>query len=114
TGGGAPGARRTGASGSRASRSPGGGRDDEATPPRGTRVPPPPPVPVGRDAWAVLGLSRDVSLDEARKVFRALVTQYHPDKVAHLAPEFHELAERRTREILEAWEEVERTLAGGG
>ncbi|MCP3136191.1 J domain-containing protein [Pyxidicoccus xibeiensis] len=91
-------------------------RDDEATPPRGTRVPPPapPPVPVARDAWTVLGLSRDAPLDEARKAFRALITQYHPDKVAHLAPEFHELAERRTRELLAAWEEVERALSGGG
>lgn len=65
-----------------------------------------------RDAWTVLGLTRDTPLDEARKAFRALITQYHPDKVAHLAPEFHELAERRTREILDAWDTVERTLSG--
>ncbi|QSQ20653.1 DnaJ domain-containing protein [Pyxidicoccus parkwayensis] len=87
--------------------------DDEATPPRGTRVPPPPPKPPPvKDAWTVLGISRATPLDEARKAFRALITQYHPDKVAHLAPEFHELAERRTREILEAWDAVERALSG--
>lgn len=86
--------------------------DDEATPPRGTRVPPPqPPV---KDAWTVLGISRDTPLDEARKAFRALIAQYHPDKVAHLAPEFHALAERRTREILDAWDAVERALSGSG
>lgn len=88
--------------------------DPEATPPRGTRVPPPAPPPLGKDPWTVLGIPRDTPLDEARKAFRALVTRYHPDKVAHMAPEFHELAERRTREILDAWAEVERSLSGGG
>jgi DnaJ-domain-containing protein 1 len=86
--------------------------DDEATPPRGTRVPPPRPPAAVRDAWTVLGLSRDTPLDDARKAFRVLITQYHPDKVSHLAPEFHELAERRTREILDAWDTVERALSG--
>nr|WP_225938038.1 J domain-containing protein [Myxococcus sp. RHSTA-1-4] len=90
--------------------------DDDATPPRGTRVPPPAPVPPSeaRDAWALLGITRDTPLDEARRAFRALVAQYHPDKVAHLAPEFHALAERRTREILEAWEVVEQALTRQG
>ena len=59
----------------------------EATPPRGT------------------------SKDEARRAFRALVAQYHPDKVAHLAPEFQELAERKTRELLQAWEQLEQSLS---
>ena len=86
--------------------------DEEATPPRGTRVPLPPPPPAVRDAWTVLGIARDTPLDEARRAFRALIAQYHPDKVAHLAPEFHALAERRTREILDAWEAVERALSG--
>ncbi|QQR45155.1 J domain-containing protein [Myxococcus xanthus] len=87
------------------------GWDDEATPPRGTRVPP--PAPPRKDPWTVLGIAPGTPLDEARKAFRALVVQYHPDKVAHLAPEFHALAELRTREILDAWEEVERALSGG-
>jgi hypothetical protein len=86
---------------------------DEATPPRGTRVRPPPSQPPVKDAWTVLGITRDTPLDEARRAFRALITQYHPDKVAHLAPEFHALAERRTREILDAWEAVEKALSEG-
>lgn len=85
-------------------------RDEDVTPPHGTRLPPrePPPPPEKKDAWAVLGIAPGTSKDEARRAFRALIAQYHPDKVAHLAPEFHALAERRTREILEAWAEVER------
>nr|WP_255665513.1 J domain-containing protein [Myxococcus sp. AS-1-15] len=89
----------------RGARSP---RDPEATPPRGTRVRS--EAPARKDAWEVLGLERGVSRDEARKAFRALIAGYHPDKVAHLAPEFRELAERRTRELLEAWETVEQEL----
>ena len=87
-------------------------RADEATPPRGTRVPPPPPVPAEKDPWTLLGITPDTPLAEARRAFRTLIAQYHPDKVAHLAPEFHALAERRTREILEAWEQVEQALSG--
>ena len=85
--------------------------DDEATPPRGTRAPP--PEPPGKDPWTVLGIAPGTPLDEARRAFRTLIAQYHPDKVAHLAPEFHALAELRTREILDAWGEVERALSPG-
>ena len=58
----------------------------------------------------MLGIAPGTSKDEAKRAFRALVTQYHPDKVAHMAPEFQELADRKTREILEAWAEVEKAL----
>ncbi|WP_253973439.1 J domain-containing protein [Myxococcus dinghuensis] len=85
--------------------------DPETTPPRGTRVAASAPR---KDAWTLLGIARGTALDEARKAFRTLISGYHPDKVAHLAPEFRELAERRTREILEAWEEVERELKDAG
>lgn len=79
-----------------------------------TEKPKPPPskkVEVPKDAWQMLGLERGASLEEARRAFRALVVQYHPDKVAHLAIEFRELAERRTREIMTAWEELQRALS---
>lgn len=59
------------------------------------------------DPWKVLGISPGTPLPEAKKAFRALIAQYHPDKVEHLAPEFRELAERKTREILEAWQQLE-------
>lgn len=99
----------------RASRRPPAREDADVTPPRGTRVhaepPPPPPPLIARDPWTVLGIAPGTSKEEARKAFRTLVAQYHPDKVAHLAPEFQELAERKTREFLEAWEQLEKTLA---
>lgn len=36
--------------------------------------------------------------------YRNLVKSYHPDKVGHLAPEFTEVAERRMKEINQAYE----------
>lgn len=60
------------------------------------------------DPWALLGVSAGTPLPEARRAFRRLIAQYHPDKVAHLAPEFRALAEAKTRELNEAWEQLER------
>lgn len=66
------------------------------------------PVPVvDADPWATLGVAPGTPVAEARKAFRALMTQYHPDKVAHLAPDFRELAERKSRQITEAWERIQ-------
>jgi DnaJ-domain-containing protein 1 len=75
--------------------------------PAGTGRPKPAPRPgLPADPWVLLGITRDTPRAEARRAFRTLIAQYHPDKVAHLAPEFRELAEERTRQILEAWERV--------
>jgi DnaJ-domain-containing protein 1 len=65
------------------------------------------------DPWTVLGIPRGTPRAEARKAFRALVSQYHPDKVAHLALEFRELAEQRTRQILDAWQRIQAEETGG-
>ena len=71
------------------------------------------PVPVAQpDPWAMLGVAPGTPIPEARKAFRALMTQYHPDKVAHLAPEFRELAERKSRQITEAWERIQADAKG--
>ena len=66
--------------------------------------------PLGKDPYAVLGIVSGVTLAEAKKAWRALIIQYHPDKVAHLAPEFRSLAETRTREIMDAWTQLQEEL----
>lgn len=87
--------------------SPSGKRiEDEDTNPRSRPLP---KATGEKDPWAVLGIAPGTPKDEAKKAFRALMTQYHPDKVSHLAAEFRELADRRTREIMEAWELVEKS-----
>lgn len=65
------------------------------------------PLPVADpDPWAVLGVAPGTPVAEVRKAFRAMMVQYHPDKVAHLAPEFRELADKKSRQITEAWEKI--------
>ena len=66
--------------------------------------------PLGKDPYTALGLLPDATLAEAKRAWRALIVQYHPDKVAHLAPEFRSLAEARTREIMDAWAELQQNL----
>jgi DnaJ-class molecular chaperone len=44
------------------------------------------------------------SREEIDAAFRARALQCHPDKVAHLDPDFRELAERKFRELIAAYE----------
>jgi len=55
------------------------------------------------DALKLLGLARDASPDEIRKAHTRVVQQFHPDKFQHLAEEFRRIAERKTKEINEAF-----------
>ena len=64
--------------------------------------------PKTQSPYEVLEVSPGASQDEITAAFRRLVHQYHPDKVANLAPEFRELAERRMKEINAAYEQLRR------
>ena len=56
-----------------------------------------------RSPYEVLGINRKASSEEIRAAYRRLVQQYHPDRVGNLAPEFRDLAEKRMKEINEAY-----------
>ena len=55
------------------------------------------------DCWNILGLSGNVTKEEIRKAYRKAMSEYHPDKVASLGSELRELAERKAKEINEAY-----------
>ncbi len=59
-----------------------------------------------KNAYAVLGVGRDASPEEIKQAFRRLANKYHPDKVSHMGDEFRELAERRFKEIQEAYQKL--------
>jgi DnaJ like chaperone protein len=59
-----------------------------------------------KNAYSVLGVSRDASPEEIKQAFRRLANKYHPDKVSHMGDEFRELAERRFKEIQEAYQKL--------
>src|SRR5688572_24296532 len=83
------------------------------------RVPPPPPppppsrpAPAGGSPYDVLGVKPGATQREIRQAYQRLVQQYHPDKVGDMGPELQELAERRTKEITAAYNQLKRGGSG--
>ena len=58
------------------------------------------------DPYDVLGVDKNASQDQIKKAYKKLAGKYHPDKVAHLGEEFRDLAERRFKEIQEAYKKL--------
>jgi CspA family cold shock protein len=56
----------------------------------------------------ILGVRLGAPLAEVTSAYRRLAILYHPDKVAGLAPEYQEIAERKMKEINAAYEELKR------
>ena len=60
------------------------------------------------DPWQVLQVSPGASAEEIHAAYKTLMLKYHPDRVAHLGEEFHQLAHRKTLEIQRAYAMVKR------
>jgi DnaJ-domain-containing protein 1 len=54
----------------------------------------------------ILEIDSNASLDEIKSAYKRKISQYHPDKVSSLAPEFIEIAEKKTKELNFAYEQV--------
>jgi hypothetical protein len=61
-----------------------------------------------RTPYEVLNLPPDADQETIKAAYRKLANQYHPDKVSHLGKEFQDLAERKFKEIQEAYQELVR------
>lgn len=59
------------------------------------------------DPYALLEVSPRASAEEIRSAYRRAVSRYHPDKVAHLGPEFQELAHTKLLAIQQAYETLQ-------
>ena len=59
--------------------------------------------------YAVLGLTSDASDAEIDQAYRRLISQYHPDKLAGVAPDLRRQAEAKAGEINGAYDRI-RTL----
>jgi DnaJ-domain-containing protein 1 len=60
------------------------------------------------DAYTVLEVTENASLDEIEQAYRKKISEYHPDKVANAAPELQALAEQRAREINAAYDALQK------
>jgi hypothetical protein len=56
-----------------------------------------------RRSLSVLDLNANADIEEIRSAFHYLIKSYHPDKYIHLPPEFREMAETKSREIIQAY-----------
>jgi len=56
--------------------------------------------------YRVLGVTPDASQAEIEQAYRRLMSQYHPDKLAGVAPDLIEQAECRAREINAAYDRI--------
>ncbi len=52
----------------------------------------------------ILGVTDTDSRAVIKEKYRELLAKYHPDKLQHLGKEFQEIAEQKTRSIIEAYE----------
>ncbi len=60
------------------------------------------------DPYQILGINRNASQEDIKRAYRQLAGKYHPDKVEHLGEEFRALADRRFKEIQQAYQELKR------
>ena len=75
---------------------------------RGKPERPPPPASTPDDPYAVLGIGSGASDEELEQAYRKRMSEYHPDRVANAAPEIREMADRRAREINQAYDQIKR------
>ena len=61
------------------------------------------------DPYTVLGVDRTASAETIKKAYRELVNKFHPDKVEHLGEEFKILAEKRFKQIQQAYQSTLQT-----
>jgi DnaJ-class molecular chaperone len=64
--------------------------------------------PGSLDPYEVLGVDRGEGFEEIRRRYKEKLLQYHPDRVLHLGREFQEMAERKAKEITEAFQKIQK------
>jgi DnaJ like chaperone protein len=58
------------------------------------------------EAYELLGLPLNATVEEIRRRYRDLARACHPDRVSGLDPEIQELADRKFRALREAYERI--------
>ncbi len=65
-------------------------------------------APKEENAYTLLNVPKDASWEDISTAYKKMAQMYHPDKVAGLAPEYREIAEKRMKIINAAYEQLKR------
>ena len=60
------------------------------------------------NAYKILEITKDTTIDEIKAAYRKMAKKYHPDKVTHLGKEHQEGAEEKFRQVQEAYEKIQK------
>jgi DnaJ like chaperone protein len=60
------------------------------------------------NAYKILEIAKTASIDEIKKAYRHMAKKYHPDKVEHLGEEHKKGAEKKFKQVLEAYEQLQK------
>ena len=61
-----------------------------------------------RSAYEILGVNPDATLPEIKEAYQTLIQKYHPDRVDDMGPELKEIADAKTKEINQAYQELKK------
>ncbi|MFC1679315.1 DnaJ domain-containing protein [Elusimicrobiota bacterium] len=64
--------------------------------------------PLSEDPCEILGLRPGAAPEDIKAAYRREIAKYHPDKVEHLGDDLKAVAERKTKLIQQAYEELSR------
>jgi len=64
-------------------------------------------VEAGPSPWEILGVGEGADRAAVKAAYQRKIREYHPDRVADMAPELQRLAEERTKQINAAYETIE-------
>lgn len=62
----------------------------------------------GDNAYKVLEIDKNASIDEIKKAYRKMAKKYHPDKIIHLGKEHQKGAEEKFRQVQDAYEQIQK------
>lgn len=60
------------------------------------------------NAYKILEITKDATVDEIKAAYRKMAKKYHPDKVIHLGEEHRKGAEEKFRQVQEAYEKLQK------
>ena len=60
------------------------------------------------NAYKVLEVDKNASVNDIKKAYRKMVKKYHPDKLIHLGKEHQKGAEEKFRQVQAAYEQIQK------